>query len=83
MVLGGRPTVLECDITFVLANESKLRLRCTLGRSAYLKDDIETLLRRCPAEDTLSHRLADVRRSRPEARHGQREPHIAITTALP
>ena len=74
MVLRGRPPILEGDVILVLANESKSTFRCMLSRSAHLEDDIETLLRRCPAEDTPRHRFANIRRSRTEARHGGREP---------
>jgi len=72
MVFGGRVAVFEGDIIFVLCNYSRSTV-CCCESAAHLEDDVETLLRRCPAEDALCHRFANIRRGGPEARHDERE----------
>ena len=55
------------------SSKLKLPFRYSFRWSACLEDDVETLLRRYATKDALYHRLANVHRSRPEARHGERE----------
>ena len=73
MVLSGRAAILEGEIILVLGERVRPGIPLRALYVSHLEDNIETLLRRCPTEDALCHRLAKVRRGGPEARHDERE----------
>jgi hypothetical protein len=82
VVFSHGVTVLECNVIVVLGKWiRKPTFHCVLGNSAHLEDysEAETLIRRYPAEDAFCHRFANLRRSRREVRHGDREGKPRIT----
>ena len=78
VVLCSRATVVEDDVVLILAIENQPRrlVAHSAGPLTYLKDDIETPLRRCTTKDAFCHGLADVRYGRPTARHSENEEEI-------